>query len=41
MERLSSLFLNAFPKKKDLFVPEESQKEKDDDSPLDSVPEPA
>ena len=40
MERLSSLFLNAFPKKKELFS-EESQKEQDDESPLDSVPEPA
>ena len=40
MERLSSLFLNAFPKKKELFS-EESHKEKDDESPLDSVPEPA
>ncbi len=40
MERLSSLFLNAFPKKKELFS-EESHKEKDDESPLNSVPEPA
>ena len=41
MERLSSLFLNAFPKKKDLFHSEESPKKEGNDSPLDSVMEPA
>ena len=31
MERLSSLFLNAFPKKKDLFMSVESQKEQNEE----------
>ena len=41
MERLSSLFLNAFPKKKDLFEQEKPTDQKENDSSLDSLPEPA
>ena len=41
MERLSSLFLNALPKKKDLFEQEKPTDQKENDSSLDSLPEPA